>query len=209
MSPINSTVLELYSMEIPLKISMPNCQKLNTMVKRNHSLKLRFRNFDALSGKLRQEQWLRVAGEKVALREEQEFANSGKQKVSVREETSAVSDTRVMIVQNRHQKQLHPLIHQHQEAGVRREQGASEAEASLGSPTDSRAKTSWKVLALNYLVTIGILPNVSFRSAKRDVNSPHWKVEEEPNKRPKKGGDKKCSSYCEKCATVGLRVTRR
>ena len=60
----------------------------------------------------------------------------------VREETNAVSDTRVMIVKNRHQKPLHPLSHQHQEVEVGREKGASEAEAGLGSPTDSRAKTS-------------------------------------------------------------------
>ena len=57
----------------------------------------------------------------MALREEREFAISGKQKVSVREETNAVSGTRVMIVQNRHQKPLHPLSHQHQEVEVRRQ----------------------------------------------------------------------------------------
>ena len=65
----------------------------------------------------------------MALREDKEFAISGNEKGSVREETHAVSDTRVMIVQNRHQKPLHPLSHQHQEAEVRREKGALEAEA--------------------------------------------------------------------------------
>ena len=54
-------------------------------------------------------------------------------KVSVREETNTVSDTRVMIVQKRHRKQ---------EVAVCREKGASEAAASLGISTDSRAKTS-------------------------------------------------------------------
>ena len=78
----------------------------------------------------------------MVLKEAKEFAISEKQKVSVREETNAVSVTRVMVVQNRHQKPLHPLSHQHQEVEVRREKEASEAEASLGSPTDSRAKTS-------------------------------------------------------------------
>ena len=78
----------------------------------------------------------------MALKEEKEFAISGKQKVSGREETNAVSSTRVMIVKNRHQKPLHPLSHQHQEVEVRREKGASEAEASVGSPIDSGAKTS-------------------------------------------------------------------
>ena len=61
-----------------------------------------------------------------------------KQKVSVGEETNAVSDTRVMIVKNRHQKPLYPLSHQHRDVEVRREKGALEAEASPGSPTDSR-----------------------------------------------------------------------
>ena len=64
------------------------------------------------------------------------------QKVSVREETNAVSGTRVMIVQNGHQEPLQLLSYQHQEVEVRRAKGASEAEASLGSPTGSRAKTS-------------------------------------------------------------------
>ena len=72
----------------------------------------------------------------MALKEEKEFAISGQQKVSVRGETNAVSGMRVMIVQNRHQKPLHPLSHQHQEAEVRREKGASEAGVRLGRPTD-------------------------------------------------------------------------
>ena len=78
-----------------------------------------------------------------------ELAISGKQKVSVREETNAVSDTRVMIVEDRHQKPLHPLSHQHKELEVRREKGASETEASLGSPTDSLQKHLEKVLAVD------------------------------------------------------------
>ena len=41
------TVLELHDMEIHQKISMPNYQKLTTMVKRSMDLKLRLRNFDA------------------------------------------------------------------------------------------------------------------------------------------------------------------
>ena len=39
------TVMELYDMEILQKISMPNYQKLNTMVKRSIDLKLRSRKF--------------------------------------------------------------------------------------------------------------------------------------------------------------------
>ena len=109
------------------------------MVKRRIDQKLRSRNFDV---RKKQEQWLRIAGFNVMVKEDQENAINGKQKDSVREETNAVSGTTVMSVQNRHQKPLHPLNHQHQEVEVSGEKGASEAEASLGSPTDSRVKTS-------------------------------------------------------------------
>ena len=44
------TVLGLYDMEIHPKISMPNCQRLKTMVKRSRDQKLRLRNFDARTG---------------------------------------------------------------------------------------------------------------------------------------------------------------
>ena len=55
------TVLELYDMEIHRKISVPNYQKLKTMVKRG----VWIRNFDYETltlgmGELNQEQWSRV-----------------------------------------------------------------------------------------------------------------------------------------------------
>ena len=50
-------------------------------------------------GELNQEHWSRIEWEKVVLKEEKEFAISGKQQSSVREETNAVSSTTVMIVQ--------------------------------------------------------------------------------------------------------------
>ena len=57
----------------------------------------------------------------MVLKKEKDFAISKKQMISVRESTNAVSDTRVMIVQNRHRKPLDPRSHQHQEVEVRRE----------------------------------------------------------------------------------------
>ena len=108
------------------------------MVKRNTDQKLRSRIFGARNEKIE----TGAVGTSCRRLSGIERGISGKRKVSVREETNAVSDTRVMIVQNRHQKPLHRLSHQHQEAEVRREKGPSEAEACLGSPTDSRAKTS-------------------------------------------------------------------
>ena len=46
------TVLELYDMEIHQKISVPNYQKLKTMVKRSIDQKLRLRNIDARRGRI-------------------------------------------------------------------------------------------------------------------------------------------------------------
>ena len=51
-----NTVLPLYDMEIHQKISTPNYQNLNAMVKRSICQKLRLRNFDARNEKLRQGQ---------------------------------------------------------------------------------------------------------------------------------------------------------
>ena len=45
-------VLELYDMEIHQKISVPNYQKLKTMVKRSIDQKLRSRNFGAKRGRI-------------------------------------------------------------------------------------------------------------------------------------------------------------
>ena len=46
------TVLALHDMDIHQKISMPNYQKLKTMVTRRKDQKLRLRNFDARHGKI-------------------------------------------------------------------------------------------------------------------------------------------------------------
>ena len=143
----------------------------------------------------RHKQWLRVAGDKVVLKEEKEFAISGKQKNSVREETHVVSGTTVMNVQNRHQKPLHPLCHQHEEVEVRRGKRTSEAGVHLESSIDSCAKTSWKVFALNQPCDYWHPPECEFYESESGCkfvdkcSFPQWEVQEQPNKRPKKGGD--------------------
>ena len=86
--------------------------------------------------------------------------------------------------------------HQHQEVQVRREKGASEAEASLGSPADSRANTSWKLPCTKLHYEYWHPPYCQFcqpetgRKFGAECSFPHWKVEEHPSKWPKKGGDK-------------------
>ena len=54
---------------------------------------------------------------------------------------------------------------------VRRGKGTSEAGVRLGSRIDSRAETSLNFFALNYVVTMDILPNASFISQDGIVNS--------------------------------------
>ena len=87
------TVLELYDMEIHQKISMPNYQKLKTMVKRRKDQKLRLRNFDARRGRIETGAGVKnrkgmsgVEGGKVPV-------TSGKKKTTVRKESVAVSAT--------------------------------------------------------------------------------------------------------------------
>ena len=63
-------------------------------------------------------------------------------KDSVREETSAVSGTMKISVQNRNQKPLHLLNHRHKEVEVHRGKITSAAGAHLGSPIDNRAETT-------------------------------------------------------------------
>ena len=119
----------------------------------------------------KQWQWLRVTGDYVVLKGDKEFAINGKQKGSVREETSVVSSTTVMSVQSRHPKPLHPLIHHHKEVEVHRGKRTSVAGVYLGSSLDSGAKTFWRVFAPNHLLMIGILQNVNSISLNRVVNS--------------------------------------
>ena len=83
---------------------------------------------------------------------------------------------------------------------MRREKEPSEVGVHLGNPIENRATTHCKVLAQT--CDIGTLLIVSFVSPKRDgesetgctfgekCSSPHWKVEEQPNKQPKKNDNK-------------------
>ena len=179
------------------------------MVKRRKDQKLRLRNFDARNERLETGAVVTSRRDQVGLKEEKEFAISGKQEGSVREETNAVSGTTVMSVQNRQQKPLHPLSHQHQEVEVRREEGSTEAGVHLGKPIDSRAKTSGKLLELNYFVTIGILPNVNFVSQNRAPNSAKsarfriGRSRKQPNQKPKNGGDKSAVAVVKDVRQVG------
>ena len=98
------TVLELYDMEIHQKKSMPNYQKLKTMVKRNIDRKLRLRNFDGRNEKI---ETGAVVTSRRGLSGIERGKGFSKAKMSVFERRpNAVSDTRVMDRANRHQKPL-------------------------------------------------------------------------------------------------------
>ena len=88
----------------------------------------------------------------MVLREGKENIVNGKQKDSVRVETSVVSATTGLSVQKPHQKPVHPLNHQHKEMVVRRGKRTLKAGVHLGSLLD-------------------ILPNVSFATLNGAVNS--------------------------------------
>ena len=178
---------------------MPNYQKLKTLVNRGVDQKLRLRNSDSRNEKI-------VTGAVVTSRrgsrgterEEREFAISGTQKVSVREETNAVSDTRVMIVKSRHQKPLHPLSHQHQEVEVRREKRSLRGRSQSGKSNRQPCKNFLKGTCTELPGDCWHPPECQFffksetgcKSGAEECSFPHWKVEEEPDKRPKKGDDK-------------------
>ena len=139
------TVLELYDKDIHQKISMPNYQKLKTMVKRSIDQKLRLRNFDARHEKIETAAVVKSRKGLSGVEKRKRFLLPVKRKkASVRRETNAVSGMSVTIVRNRHRKPNHPLSHnlQKHEVEVCREKEASEAEASLRNSIDRRAKTS-------------------------------------------------------------------
>ena len=61
-----------------------------------------------------------------------------------------------------------------------------EAEASLRNSIDRRVNTSWLV----FLHQIALIVLASFRMSVLECSFPHWKVEEQPNKKPKHDGNK-------------------
>ena len=133
------TVWELYDMEIHQNISMPNYQKLKTMVKRSTDQKLRLRNFDARHGRI--ETGVVVKSRKGLIGVEGEvLVTSGEKKASVRQETNAVSGMIVAIV-SKNQNTLPPRLPSQpcHEVEVCRGREASEAKVTMGPFFDNRA----------------------------------------------------------------------
>ena len=105
----------------------------------------------------------------MVLKEETEFAFSGKQKYSVREKIVAVSGTTKISVQNRHQNP---------------KESQRPNEVHLGSLLVNRADITSKVSARDHLVIMGIQPNVNSTKQNRDAH-----LVKSARKKPKGDGD--------------------
>ena len=132
------TVLELYDMGIHQNKSMPNYQKLKMMVEKKHRSETQIEklwrqkreNSDRGSGYEPQGFQWRWERRGICFQwKAQAQCSRGDQCSFFRHDGDDL--------QNRHQKPRHPQSHQHQEVEMRREKGASEAEASLESLIDS------------------------------------------------------------------------
>ena len=110
-------------------------------------------------------------------------------------------------VQNQHHKPLHLLSNQHEE------EGTSEVGVHLGSPVDSRARTSWKVFCTKLPCDNCHPPECQFHGQNRDVNSAisaRFRKGRLRNNQIKaeEGWWQKCSGSLKRCATVGLCIPR-
>ena len=129
----------VYDLEIHQKMSMLDCQKLKTTVKRTMDQKFSITKFWTPEMiELKQGQWLRVAQVNVVLKEDKEFATNGKQMGSAREETS-------VFFRHDEDKRAKPTpknrsIHQHKGVEVRRGKRTSEAGVHLANSLDKPCK---------------------------------------------------------------------
>ena len=80
----------------------PIIKKLKTLVKRNTDHNSDCETLTPGMRELKQRHWFQIAGVNVVSKEDKENAVNGKQQDSVREETSVVSGTMKISVQNRH-----------------------------------------------------------------------------------------------------------
>ena len=128
------SVFKLNDMEILQEISMPNYQKLKTMVKRRKDQNLRLRNFDAKHWKIESGAVIKFERDCQALTEEMVSVTSGKKKANVRQETVAVSATKPKIVR-KNQNTLPPRLlgQPHHEVEVCRGQRSLRSKSNHGA----------------------------------------------------------------------------
>ena len=174
------TVLELYDMEIHQKISMRNCQKLKTMVKRSIDQKLRLRNFDARHGRIGTGAVVKNRKGLTGVEWWKGICYQWKEKgqCSMGDQCSLRHES------NDRAQKLTP-------------KAATLSEPSMTKVTlmwffDNRVDIIWKVLARDRFVSIGIVPNVWFCKTGSGCKAgdkclfPHHKIDEQSNKKQKK-----------------------
>ena len=134
------TVLELYDMEIHEKISMPNNQKLKTMVQSCIDQKLRLRNFEARHGRIETGAVVKNRKGLSGVEGGKGICYQWKEKGPVFESRPMQFPMRVTIVrENQNPKPPHLLSHQCHEVEVCQGKDVFEAKATMVPFFDNRA----------------------------------------------------------------------
>ena len=190
------TLIELCDMEIHQKISMPNYQKLKTMVKRRKDQKLRLRNFDArnerietgavvtsrkgLSGKERGKgtcyQW--KAKGQCSRGDQCSFRHESNDRAKPTPKTAPPTEP--------------PTPRGRSASRQRNVRGRSQSGKSNRQPCKHFLKGTCTKFPCEYWDPPGCQFCKTTSGCKfcAECSFPHWKVEEQPNKKPKKGDDK-------------------
>ena len=122
-------------------------------------------------GELNLEPWLRVKGNNVAFKTDQENVRSGMPTGSVRKVTIEVSGTtRISVQSQRHLQLLLQNLRRNRMEKQQREEKVQEAEVHLGECVVCSAQNTSKARARIHLVRNGILQNVYSTRHKRDAD---------------------------------------
>ena len=153
------------------------------------------------TGELKQKQCSKIVMDSVVLKEEEVLAISGKQKVSVRDETNGVSDTRVMIVKKPTPKAAPPTPRGRSASRKRSLRGRSQCGKSNRQPCKNFLKGTCTKLPCDYWHP----PECQFYKSESGCK---FGAEcsfrtEQPNKRPKKGGDKSAVAIVKSVRQLG------
>ena len=207
-----------YGMKIHQKISKPAYQKLKTMVKWSIDQTLRIRNFDGRNERI-------VTGAVVTKRRGQRGVERGQRDCYRWKAKGRCSRVHKCSFQHDEDKRSKPTpkTASPSEPPTQRGRSASRKKNLRGqSPSGKFARQPCTKSPCDDWHP----PESQFEKSEsgcrfgNKCSLPHRQVEVQPSKKRKKGGERsdkkaeegwwqKCSCYCEKCATVGLRITGR
>ena len=198
------TVLELYLMEIHQKISMPNFQKLKTMVKRRYRSETSIANF----WRQARETWNRCSG----------YESQGSKRCWKRTRRLLSMESKRTVFERRQvyfwarwrwacktdtKNRFHPLSHQLQkhEVEVRREKRNVRGRSQSGKFNRQPCKYFLKGTCTNSPCEYWHLPECQFYKSQlvckfgEKCSFAHRQVEGQPNKKSKKDGDKSAVAF--------------